>query len=86
MLSIEEKPLSSQWYVYDGGRYSDRDDVICVLTVTYTHQGERIYITGTHDGEIPTGFREAVKAKAVSMGVRLIEWEHRGKFRTESLV
>ena len=84
VYSITERPLAVHWYVFMGeSKYKERGPVACVLTVTYSHQGKTIYITGTHDGEMPSGFRSAVIDKARSKGIKLIEWEHSGKIRSQ---
>jgi len=86
-ITVHFQPLADQIYIYVDGSYADRSDHIVTMAVTYSHQGERCYISNikcSQDCENEENkFTKQVWSKLreafASRGLLLVEYEHKGK-------
>lgn len=85
MVILHVSPLVEEVYVFSPGcSYDQRSEPLCVMDAIYTHEGERVYISGLRGKFNREIAREVIQLMA-RKGVVQIEFEHRGRQRVVSL-
>lgn len=78
-VTVHAAPLVEQLYVFgDSCSYDQRDKPLCIIDAIYTHEGERVYISGLRGSFNRAVYRVVVKHVARQGAVQL-EYEHKGK-------
>ena len=86
VVTIHAAPLVEQLYCFgDSCSYDQRDEPICIMDAIYTHEGERVYLSGLR-GRFNKDAWRAVRRHVAMQGAVQAEYEHGGKQKIVDLL